>query len=57
MTMATYCCGPGAGGSFYGRRYWTREEKLEWLKEYADELEAELKGVRERLAELKKEER
>lgn len=47
MTYAGYC-GPG-----YGRRYWTREERVEWLEDYAKELENELKGVRERLQELK----
>lgn len=42
------CCGPGYGA----RRYLTKEEKAEMLKEYADELENELKGVKERIAEL-----
>lgn len=45
-------CGPGWGG---GRRYFTREEKVEWLEGYAENLEAELKGVKERLQELKTE--
>lgn len=45
------CCGPGYGG----RRYLTRDEKREWLEDYARELENEAKGVRERIAELKKE--
>lgn len=44
-----YGCGPGWGG----RRYFTREEKIEWLEDYAGNLEAELKGVKERLQELK----
>ncbi|HLE96165.1 MAG TPA: hypothetical protein VI997_02240 [Candidatus Thermoplasmatota archaeon] len=43
------CC-----GGYGGRRFWTREEKAQWLKEYAEELEAELKAVRERLEEFRK---
>ena len=45
----TYACGPG----YSGRRYMTKDEKAAWLKEYADELENELKAVRERMAEIK----
>lgn len=41
------CYGPG-----YGRRYYTREERKQWLEEYAGELENELKAVRERLKEV-----
>ncbi|MHB8586952.1 MAG: hypothetical protein ACYDDF_14075 [Thermoplasmatota archaeon] len=48
-TMYQNCCGPSIG-----RRYLTREEKVDMLKEYAEELEAELTGVKERLAELQK---
>lgn len=46
------CCGPASG--FAGRRYYTREEKAQWLEEYAQELEQELKAVRERVADLRK---
>jgi hypothetical protein len=42
-------CGPGWGG----RRYFSREERIEWLEGYAENLESELKGVRERIGELK----
>jgi len=35
------------------RRYFTREERAQWLQEYADELAAELKAVNERIQELK----
>lgn len=35
-----------------GRRYFSREERKAWLEGYANELENELKGVRERLQEL-----
>lgn len=46
------CCGPVTG--YVGRRYYTREEKAQWLEEYAGELESELKAVRERVADLRK---
>ncbi|MGA8903439.1 MAG: hypothetical protein WB661_00345 [Candidatus Bathyarchaeia archaeon] len=36
-----------------GRRFLTKEEKLEWLEEYKTNLENELKGVAERIEELK----
>ena len=35
-----------------GRRYFTREEKKAWLESYAQELENELKAVRERIQEV-----
>lgn len=46
--MTNDCC----SGAFQGRRYYTREEKAEWLKGYSEELENELKAVKERIAEL-----
>ena len=36
-----------------GRRYLTKEEKVEWLEEYKSNLEKELQGVTERIQELK----
>jgi hypothetical protein len=39
----------------FGRRYLTKDEKSSMLQQYATDLENELKGVRERLKELKKE--
>ena len=36
------------------RRFFTREEIIAELEEYLTELRAEVKGVEERLAELKK---
>ncbi len=42
-------CGQG----YYGRRYLTKEEKIEWLEEYQNNLEKELAGVKERIQELK----
>jgi hypothetical protein len=35
-----------------GRRYYTREERRQWLEGYASELENELKAVRERIQDL-----
>lgn len=44
-------CWPG----MHGRRYLTKDERVEMLEDYVKELENELKGVRERLQEIKKE--
>jgi len=46
--MGPGCCGYGM------RAYLTRDKKLEVLGGYAESLESELKGVRERMDELKK---
>jgi len=40
---------------FGARRYLTKEEKTKMLEEYVSDLENELKGVKERLTEIKKE--
>lgn len=37
------------------RRYYTKEEIIQQLEEYLKQLQAEAKGVEERIAELKKE--
>nr|MBC7243799.1 DUF5320 domain-containing protein [Chloroflexota bacterium] len=37
----------------FGRRFPTREERIAWLEEYLQELQAEAKAVEERIAELK----
>jgi hypothetical protein len=37
-----------------GRQYYTRDERKQWLEGYAEELENELKAVRERIADLQK---
>jgi hypothetical protein len=44
------CCTPGHGR----RRFFTKEEIVGELEEYLAELRAEVKGVEERLAELRK---
>lgn len=46
--MGYGCCGTGM------RNFLTKDEKIEMLKEYQDDLENELKGVKERLKELEK---
>ena len=38
------------------RNFLTKKEKMEMLQEYKEDLEQEVKGVGERLAELKNEE-
>jgi len=52
------CCHGGEGkawgpGSPFRRHFITREEQIAWLEEYLKELQAEAKGVEERIAELK----
>lgn len=46
-------CGCGCGCGSFSRRFITRKERLEALKEYRDELKMELEGVEERISELK----
>ena len=46
------CQGPEQGFSFR-RRFATREEQIAGLEEYLKELQAEARGVEERIAELK----
>lgn len=41
-------------GEFSGRGFLTKEEKVEMLKEYKENLEKEAKGVSERIKELEK---
>jgi len=47
--MGSGHCGSGCYG---GRRYMTKDERVAMLKEYQDELERELQGVKERIAEI-----
>jgi len=49
------CNGNECGGMRYGmRNFLTKEEKLEILKGYKEELEKEAKGVGERIKQLEK---
>jgi hypothetical protein len=47
-------CGWGMHGSghFYRRRFFTKAEKVEMLKSYAEELRNELKAVEEKIKEM-----
>ncbi|UCC58276.1 MAG: DUF5320 domain-containing protein [Candidatus Bathyarchaeum sp.] len=49
------CCGPpySGRGHGYGKRFLTRAEKTEKLKEYAEELKKELTAVEEHIKELR----
>jgi len=46
-----YCCGSGYGR----RRFHTKKEILTELEEYLEQLRAEIQGVEEHIAEIKKE--
>ncbi len=43
-------CGYGVG---FGRRFFTKEEEVDFLQEEVDELEKELKAAKEKLANIK----
>ena len=45
------CCSCGCGG--FRRRFISREEEIEMLKEYVECLKKEITGVEERIADLK----
>jgi len=54
------CCYQGCGchhqgGMGFHRRFISREEIVSRLEEYLKQLQAEIKGVEERIAEMKKE--
>lgn len=50
--MGSNCCSTSAcGGS---RNFLTKDERVEMLKEYQESLELELKGVKEKIEDLKK---
>ena len=51
MNCSSYSCSAYAST---GRSFLTKEEKLEMLQEYKENLEQEVKGVVERIAELQK---
>ena len=56
VKMQTYTingCGDCSGVS-ESRRFLTKDEKIEMLKEYQQSLESETKGVKERIADLQK---
>jgi hypothetical protein len=45
-------CGMHGDGHAYRRRFFTKAEKLEKLKSYAEELKNELKAVEEKIKEM-----
>ncbi len=49
------CCGNRGhhGGGRFHRRYFTRDEEIERLEEYLNDLQAEIEAVEERLAALR----
>jgi hypothetical protein len=48
-----YCgCGMHENGHGYRRRFFTKAEKVEKLKSYAEELKNELKAVEEKIKEM-----
>ena len=49
-----YGCNCGTGYGHSARGFLTKEEKIEMLKEYQEDLENEAKGVKERIKELEK---
>ncbi len=47
------CCHCKCGDGAFARRFITRQERLEKLEEYRDQLKQELKGVEERIQDVK----
>lgn len=52
--MGYGCCSSDYG---YSRNYLTKEEKIEMLKEYQENLEKEVQGVKERIEQIRKSEK
>ncbi|MBI2598081.1 MAG: DUF5320 domain-containing protein [Candidatus Diapherotrites archaeon] len=50
--MGYGCC--SGGGFEMDRKYISKDEKIEMLKEYKESLEKEIEGVKERMKELEK---
>lgn len=55
MNCQSYQCYAGSCSS-EGRTFFTKEERVQMLKDYKKSLDNESKGVAERIAELEKEE-
>ena len=45
-------CGCASGSTYNGRSFLTKEEKVQLLREYNQELEQETQGVKEKIKEL-----
>ena len=52
--MCCCCCRGGDHHGYRGRRFYTREERVKDLEEYADELKKDLAAVEEQINELKR---
>ena len=48
------CCGKYSCSDSGMRQFLTKEEKIEMLKEYQETLQKELRGITERIEELKR---
>jgi hypothetical protein len=46
-------CGCRGGSQHHGRRFFTKEEKIEHLENYVEQLKKELAAVNEKIKELK----
>ena len=48
-------CGCGCGGRHHhlGPNFWSRDEKITWLEQYLEDLQAEAKFIEQRIAALK----
>jgi hypothetical protein len=44
------------GHADIGPCFWTKKEKVAWLEEYLEDLQAEAKSIKERIAALREEE-
>lgn len=53
VNLMGYLCYNNSGG--VARRYYTKEERVAWLKEYQAELENETQAVKERIASVEAE--
>ena len=49
----SYACG---GHADIGPCFWSKKEKIAWLEEYLEDLQAEVKSIKERITALKGEE-
>lgn len=56
-TAPTTCCCTGHGHGFAGRRFFSKEEKIEQLKKYAEDLEKELAETKKRVKSLQEDDR
>lgn len=46
-------CGCGGNHRHFGPSFWSKDEKITWLEQYLEDLQAEVKFIEERIATLK----